>query len=79
MITHLLAFDAIQEKINAMPKKPTPKHKGIPIGSYETIKDAAGKMTVKPKVSRKTSVSAKIAQRKSKKVKPVRRTAWAAR
>lgn len=61
-----------------MPKPPVKYRKpmkGIPIGSFEQIKDAAGKATLKPKVSRKTSVSAKIAMRNSKKVKPVRRGA----
>lgn len=52
-----------------MAKLPTKARHGIPIGNFDAIKDAAGKMVVKPKVSRKTSVSQKIAQRKSKRVK----------
>lgn len=60
------------ERKMAMAKQPTPARKGIHIGSYDAIKDAAGKMTIKPKVSRKTSVSQKIAQRSSKRVRVVK-------
>lgn len=62
-----------------MPKLPTKtKTKGLrgsQIGSsYADVTDASGKTVIKPKVSRKLDVSAKIRQRRSKRVKPVRRT-----
>jgi hypothetical protein len=40
---------------DAMPLKPRikVKAKGIPIGSYDVIADAAGKQLVKPKVSKR--------------------------
>ena len=72
-ISGLILPQLIEEKIMAM--KPRPKLKGIPIGTYDEVKDAAGKSTIKPKVKRKTSVSQKIAQRKSKRVRVARRTA----
>ena len=45
---YLLALEA------AMPLKPKPKPKGIPVGSYDAVKDAAGKMKIKPKKKHKT-------------------------
>jgi len=33
---------------------PKPKPKGIPIGSFDAIADAAGKMKIKPKKKHKT-------------------------
>lgn len=56
----------------ALENAPVVKKAGIPIGSFDAIANAAGKMTVKPKVSRKTSVSQKNAQRKSKRVRVVK-------
>lgn len=58
-----------------MPLKPRPRLKGIPIGSYQEIKDEAGKVKIKPKRKARMSVSDKIRQRKSKRQKVVRRTA----
>jgi hypothetical protein len=77
-ISLFLLHDLIEGKEREMAKAPTKytkPMKGLPIGSYAEVVDAAGKVTIKPKVSRKTSVSAKIAMRKSKRVKPVRRGA----
>ena len=67
-LSALLAAQALEE---AMPLKPRIKGKAqgrqIPVGSYDVVADAAGKMKVKPKVSAKTSVSQKIASRKKRK------------
>ena len=45
------AFNAAAERTDPMPLKPRVKvkAKGIPIGSYEEIRDAAGKQLIKPK------------------------------
>ena len=64
-------INTIGAKIMAM--KPRPKMKGIPIGSFDEVKDAAGKTLIKPKLKRKAA-SEHIRQRKSKKVSVRRRT-----
>lgn len=38
----------------AMPLKPKPKLKGIPVGKFDAIADAAGKMKVKPNKKNQT-------------------------
>lgn len=48
-----------------MPKAPTPALRGIPIGTYEEIKDALGKSRIKPKPKRKP-LPQQIAARKRK-------------
>lgn len=72
-LSALLVAQALEE---AMPLKPRIKVKAqgrqIPVGSYEAVADAAGKMRVKPKVSAKTSVSQKIASRKKRRWKPAK-------
>lgn len=64
-ISALLVAQALED---AMPLKPRikVKAKGIPIGSYDVIADAAGKQVVKPKRKRKP-LPQKIASRKKQK------------
>lgn len=66
-LAYLLALE------DAMPLKPRikVKAKGIPIGSYDAIADAAGKMKVKPKRKRR-STPQEIASRKKRRWKPAK-------
>ena len=66
-LAYLLALE------EAMPLKPRIKVKarGIPIGSYEAVVDAAGKATIKPKRKRKP-LPQEIASRKKRRYKPAK-------
>ncbi len=58
------------ECIKAMAKAPTPARNKIPIGNFDAIKDVAGKMVVKPKVSKaKLSRPAEYARKNKRKWK----------
>ena len=67
-ITALLVAQALEEA--SMPLKPRVKvkAKGIPIGNFDVIRDAAGKATIKPK-RKPRSVPQEIASRKRRKWK----------
>lgn len=69
-ISALLVAQALED---AMPLKPRikVKAKGIPIGSYDAIADAAGKMTIKPK-RKPRPVPQMIASRKKRRWKPAK-------
>lgn len=54
------------EKAAAMPKKPTPTRKGIPIGNFAIEADATGKTKLRPK-RKARSTPQEIAARKRKK------------
>lgn len=64
------AFETAAERTDPMPLKPRVKvkAKGIPIGSYEEIRDAAGKQLIKPKRKHKT-IQQEYASRNRKKWK----------
>lgn len=66
-LAYLLALE------EAMPLKPRVKVKarGIPIGSYDVIADAAGKQVVKPKKKRRP-LPQEIASRKKRRYKPAK-------
>ena len=69
-LSALLVAQALEE---AMPLKPRIKVKarGVPIGSYEVVADAAGKQVIKPK--RKTRpLPQEIASRKKRRYKPAK-------
>lgn len=51
-VSTMILHQLIEAKIMAL--KPKPKLKGIPVGSFDAIADAAGKMKIKPKKKHKT-------------------------
>lgn len=69
-LSALLAAQALEE---AMPLKPRVKvkAKGIPIGNFDVVRDAAGKATIKPK-RKPRPVRQEIASRKKRRYKPAK-------
>lgn len=69
-LSALLVAQALEE---AMPLKPRIKVKarGVPIGSYEVVADAAGKQVIKPKRKRRP-LPQEIASRKRRRFKPAK-------
>lgn len=66
-LAYLLALE------EAMPLKPRikVKAKGIPIGNFDVVRDAAGKATIKPK-RKPRPIPQQIASRKKRRYKPAK-------